>query len=184
MMVAILVSTLVLGLPQKRVHLNWNGPAMITIQGKSRGHSYRVRFEQANFQPRGRKLKWASNAPGEESRYPFLIRGGKWAAFRGHDGYSVSEIAGRSVGDFLSKHVTEVVAITVWIDKKRTVMPKGMFDDLLDPNFDAIYKKAGFLTNKRTFQIQLEGSDGAGGYAVDWWLSSGGKWTRKVKEGD
>ena len=180
-MVAILASNLVLGMPQNGAHLNWNGPAVFTIQGKSHGHTFKVRFEQANFKSRGRKLKWGPLPEAPQSYYPLWINGKNQVRLYGLDGRSKDEIAGKPISKYLGKEFTELTSMRIWFDSKRIDMPSRLFNDLLNPDFGRDNVNASFLKNGKTFTIHMDGSDGGAGYTADWKHTANGKWTRKVE---
>jgi hypothetical protein len=172
--------------------LNWNGPESHTISGKNGAHSFRVRFKQANFEARGRRLVWilqpgtvGSGSPPTKGMFlPGYALGKDKIPFHGWDAYSYEEIGGKTVLQWCRSHDTEVVALDVTVDGKRWPVRKTLYWDLLEPNFGRDYVKGSLSKDGRTLSLELWGSDAAGGYQAKWTLRANGKHSRTVEHGD
>ena len=80
--------------------------------------------------------------------------------------------------------MTEIVSLRASIDGQALTVPKRLYADLLNPDLGKEYVKAKLSKDGRTLVVDMEGSDGAGGYHVTWKLRRTGKSTRDLVIGD
>ena len=159
--------------------LNWNPPAVYVIRGHQGPHKYAVRFEQANFRLRGRKVLWHQVYAG--MYVPAIRDTKKIRVFWGQDGLSSADL--EDIKQYLRRH-TELVNLVITVDGRRWPIPKSLYNDLLDPNLgqmsgsDDTFEHASISKDGRKLTVSMMGSDGAGGYEVQWILLSNGKHTR------
>lgn len=197
-----MVLLLALVSPNAIPQLNWNGPRTYQVSGRSNGHSYRVVFEQANFQPRGRKLLWVIGtlerhyldgvvrvpSKSDWADQYSAVSPGYWSKavprpFWGGGYFNAMEVKGHSVGPKL-KPKTELTRVKVSLDGKTVHVPRTLYWDLLNPNLDKEYVRAKSSPNGQELTIQMFGADAAYGYLVQWKFRKNGRHTRTMLDSE
>ncbi|MGV3615350.1 MAG: hypothetical protein ACO1SV_08455 [Fimbriimonas sp.] len=176
-------------------------PAEFRLAGKGRGHSYSVTFKDGPFRVQGRELLWVvadvkgGRVQDGAHRMHALRKRSDWdgeyssiyAGFRTPDGVRrFWESDGRSYGEVVDKQVLptlqntwEIVALRPMLDGKALTVPRRLYWDLLDPHFTKDHTRAAVMPDG-SLRVRLMGSDGGGGWSVEWRFRKNGKHTRRM----
>ena len=76
----------------------------------------------------------------------------------------------------------EIISAELFFDRKRITIPKRLYADCFDPNFDSKDNHVKLSRDYRTLIVNMVGSDGGGGYDVTWFFRRNGKHTRRIVE--
>lgn|GEM_PF-4977913 len=161
-------------------------PAYV-LKGQSHGHTFVVRFEQAKFRIRGRKIVWVRHGEqGEEAYYTIGLQGktGKRFIWGRDDNFKKGEIAKTIPAKVLEKDNSELSNLKVTVDGKRWPVARSLYDDLLNPDFGKEYEHASISRDGKTLRVSMEGADGAAGYKTTWTFRQGGKTKRTIESTD
>jgi len=159
--------------------LIWSGPRVFVLTGHSGVHIYHVRFEQANFKPRGRTIVWKSDHDPKYPAYTAAFKvGSQLIPFFGRD--ATEDISVTAVHE-LMQNTTELVDLSLEVDGKRWAVPKSAYDDLLDPNLDKQHVSVSLSKTGKAVFLRMENSDGSGSYNVRWVFRKSRPFTRSVE---
>jgi hypothetical protein len=137
-----------------------------------------VRFEQANFQPRGRLIVWKSDHDPKYPSYTAAFKAGKkFTPFVGHDGGDTSISPTKE----LMMSTGELISLSVTVDGRKWSIPKRAYGDLLNPNLDKQHDTATLSRDGKSLAVKMENSDGAGSYNVRWIFRRNGTYSRRVE---
>jgi hypothetical protein len=134
-------------------------------------------LEESKFAARGRSVAYV-RVKGEDSIFDIFVGGRKLIGF---DGFTKDDIKRFPDPKKRLADCTEVTAIDVWIDKKHVVVPKRLFNDLINPNTEKPAASATLSKNGKRLDLELAGSDGAGSWTATWHITSTGKVTRSME---
>jgi len=76
----------------------------------------------------------------------------------------------------------EIAFIRFYFDAKAMTVPKGLFADCYDPNFDHGLLKLTFSHDRQRVLVTMWGADGAGAYGVVWVLRRNGRHSRYFRD--
>ena len=76
----------------------------------------------------------------------------------------------------------EIASIRFYFDGKAMTVPKGLFADCYDPNFDSGLLKLTFSRDRQRVLVTMWGADGAGAYGVVWVLRRNGHHSRYFRD--
>jgi hypothetical protein len=70
------------------------------------------------------------------------------------------------------------------VDGRPWAVSRTLYWDCLDPDLTKNNTSASLNAEGTVLKVHMDGSDGGGGYEVDWTFRRSGKHSRKVKLGD
>lgn len=78
----------------------------------------------------------------------------------------------------------EIYSMRFYLDGREIKIPASLYADCFDPNFGADYVTLKYERDFQSVAISMSGSDGAGGYQVNWRLRKNGQHRRSIVSGD